>query len=99
MKKSNSLFITLFLLAIIAFSACADVSPHAADAVTSNPYGFWSGLWHGWITTFSFIGSLFSDNIAIYAIDNNGVWYDLGFVLGIGGSGSTISSVAQKRYS
>lgn len=50
-----------------------------------HTYGFWAGLWHGMIAPFAWIGSLFYDDIAIYAINNNGGWYDFGFVLGIGG--------------
>ena len=73
------------LLVALLFTGCADVSPHVTDCITSNPYGFWSGLWHGMIVPFSWIGSLFSDDIAIYAYNNNGGWYDFGFVLGIGG--------------
>lgn len=42
-------------------------------------------MWHGLIIVFSFFGSIFSDDIAIYAIYNNGGWYDFGFVLGVGG--------------
>jgi hypothetical protein len=34
------------------------------------------------IMTFSFIGSLFSDDIAIYAVNNNGAWYNFGFIGG-----------------
>ena len=45
------------------------------------------------IILFSWIVSLFSDEIAIYAVYNNGAWYDFGFVLGIGSvGGSTIYS-------
>jgi hypothetical protein len=83
---------TLFLvLVILLLTSCADVSPHVNVCITDDPYGFWSGLWHGIITPFSWIGSLFSDNIAIYAYDNNGGWYDFGFILGIGslGGGTT----------
>ena len=73
------------------FTGCASVSPHAVDCVTSNSYGFWGGLWHGLILPFDWIGSLFSDDIAIYAYNNNGGWYDFGFILGsgtlIGGAG------------
>ncbi len=60
------------LLCVGLFTACADVSPHVADCVTSDSYGFWGGLWHGMIAPFSLIGSLFSDDIAIYAYNNNG---------------------------
>ncbi|MFW5847508.1 MAG: hypothetical protein ACOCVF_01125 [bacterium] len=84
MKKSL-VILSLLTLVVVLFSGCADVSPHAETCVTSDPYGFWGGLWHGLILPFSWIGSLFSDNIAIYALDNNGGWYDFGFFLGVGG--------------
>lgn len=83
---------TLYLvLVVFLFTACADVSPHVETYITSDPHGFWGGLWHGMIVPFSWIGSLFSDDIAIYAYDNNGGWYDFGFILGIGAlSGGTV---------
>lgn len=53
--------------------------------------GFWKGLWHGFISFFTFIISLFNDRVTIYEIHNNGGWYNLGFLLGVmffyGGSG------------
>ena len=89
MKKLNfttKTAIALYaMLAVVLFTGCADVSPHVEDYITSSPYGFWGGLWHGLILPFAWIGSLFSDNIAIYAYNNNGGWYDFGFVLGVGG--------------
>jgi hypothetical protein len=84
MKKK---ILLLFTLTIILFS-CADVA-HVDECLTDDPYGFWSGLWHGWIVLISWVGSLFSDDIAIYAVNNNGGWYDFGFILGIGGLGFT----------
>ena len=68
-----------------------------ADTVTLNtgidPVGFWYGFWHGAIVFFSWIGSLFCDDIAIYAVYNNGGWYDFGFALGVGAlTGSAKSS-------
>ena len=83
--RTKLIYITGILFTILLFTACADVSPHVEVCVTNNPYGFWSGLWHGMIVPISWIGSLFSDNIAIYAYDNSGGWYDFGFLLGIGG--------------
>lgn len=83
--NNKKIYILYILLVAILFMGCADVSPHVETCITSNPYGFWSGLWHGIIMPFSWIGSLFSDDIAIYAYNNNGGWYDFGFVLGIGG--------------
>jgi len=95
MKNLNrKLSYTLYmLLAAVLFTGCADVTPIEACAI-DEPYGFLGGLWHGIIAPFSFIGSLFSDSIALYAVNNNGGWYDFGFVLGAGilfGGGSSAS--------
>lgn len=79
----KSLLMIMSISLLLMFSSCADVTP-IKDCVIDNPYGFWSGLWHGIISPLSFIGSLFSDNIAMYAVNNNGSWYDFGFVLGFG---------------
>ena len=45
--------------------------------------GFWAGLWHGLICIITFIISLFTDSVGVYEINNNGNWYNFGFVLGI----------------
>jgi len=95
LTKKLSYAIYIVLVAFI-FTGCADVSPHVETCVTSNPYGFWSGLWHGMILPFSWIGSLFSDDIAIYAYNNNGGWYDFGFMLGIGGLSSSATKTVSK---
>lgn len=86
MRKLSIIAVTLI------FTSCADVTVISECAV-NTPYGFWSGLWHGFIAPISFIGSLFIDDIAMYAVNNNGGWYNFGFVLGagiltIGGSNS-----------
>jgi hypothetical protein len=86
----------LLVLLVMSLFSCADVSPHVSVCITSNAYGFWGGLWHGMIFPFSWIGSLFSDNIAIYAYNNNGGWYDFGFILGLVGVLGGGSSKASK---
>ena len=83
MKKQIFLF-ALIVLALFTFAGCADVE-FVEACVSTEPYGFWGGLWHGIIAPFAWIGSLFFDDIAIYAVNNNGGWYDFGFILGIGG--------------
>ncbi|GAB1454381.1 hypothetical protein MASR2M47_44370 [Draconibacterium sp.] len=85
--------VLIFVSILFLFSACAKVTDVQA-CVTDQPYGFLFGLWHGIIAPLSFFGSLFSDNIAMYAVNNNGGWYDFGFVLGAGilfGGGSRAS--------
>jgi hypothetical protein len=44
-------------------------------------------LWHGIIAPASFVVSLFSDNVAVWAVNNNGGWYTFGFLIGVGGLG------------
>ena len=82
MKKTNIL-IFIALIAIVALTGCAhsnntDVTIQAGEHI----YGFWGGTWHGIISGLSFIGSLFDDSIKVYAVNNNGHWYDFGFVGG-----------------
>jgi hypothetical protein len=86
--------LALLLLLVILLPGCANVTP-IDPSVTAKPYGFLGGLCHGIIAPFSFIGSLIDDDIAMYAVNNNGGWYDFGFVLGagilFGGSGKAKS--------
>ena len=62
-------------------TACA--ATQAPGRVEAVAHGFWLGLWHGFIFPVAFIGSLFVDNVALYAVPNNGGWYDFGYFLGI----------------
>lgn len=75
--------IAAVMIGAVVLAGCADVTN--IDACRpADPYGFLWGLWHGLIAPVSFFGSLLSDSIAMYAINNNGGWYDFGFVLGTG---------------
>ena len=60
---------------------CAD-QVSFIEAAVHGEVGFWYGLWHGMILPFAWVISLFDADVAIYAIYNNGGWYDFGFVLG-----------------
>ena len=61
------------------------------------PAGFWAGLWHGLITPIAFFVSLFNPNIGIYETNNNGRWYNFGYILGIsssfGGGGASSTHI------
>ncbi|MFL6849229.1 MAG: hypothetical protein ACJ8EH_00035 [Sphingomicrobium sp.] len=72
----------LALLAIaLMLSACA--ATQAPDAVAPAAPGFLYGLWHGFIFPVAWIVSLFTDKVAVYAVPNNGGWYDFGYFLGV----------------
>lgn len=87
--------IILFLF-VVLMTGCADTEQIQAS-LTGHTYGFWGGLWHGLIAFFGFIGSLFSDDIAVYAVNNNGGWYDFGFCLGVGTLSSGSVSAGSRR--
>jgi hypothetical protein len=69
--------------AMLLLSACA--ATQAPDAVTHDPNtpGFLLGLWHGFIFPVAWVISLFADKVAVYAVPNDGGWYDFGYFLGI----------------
>jgi hypothetical protein len=75
--------------------SCAQVQPNVVNCLQGHVYGFWGGLLHGIIAPFAFIGSLFSDSISVWAVNNNGGWYTFGFLIGIGGF--SITSCKAKR--
>jgi len=66
--------------ALAALSACATQS---AAAVAPAAPGFLLGLWHGFIFPVAWVLSLFMPEVAVYAVPNNGGWYDFGYFLGI----------------
>ncbi len=82
-KRIVGVIILIIVIALFALTSCADVSQvQQCLPPTEHTYGFWGGTWHGMIMVPSFIGSLISDDIAVYAVNNNGGWYDFGFVGG-----------------
>lgn len=94
------MLLALFLTVTLSFTSCAEPEVIDECVQVEDASGFWSGLWHGMIAPISFIGSLIWDTVAIYDVNNNGGWYNFGFVLGIGafsGGGSAASSRRRNR--
>ena len=89
MKTTNLQKILLPLLiisGIIVLTGCAH-NETVEQCLSGHQYGFLGGLWHGFIAPFDFIGMLFDKDITMYAQNNNGGLYALGFLLGSGGWG------------
>jgi hypothetical protein len=84
--SSGNLLTAIILLILIIFTGCADNEP-VKQCLTGHTYSFFGGLWHGFIAPFDFIGMLFSEKITMYAQNNDGGLYALGFLLGSGGWG------------
>jgi hypothetical protein len=79
-KKMRYVLLSLFV--VLFFTGCADAVNYTIYQY-HEPVGFWYGLWHGAIAGVSFVVSLFDDSVSVYAIYNNGGWYDFGFLIGL----------------
>jgi hypothetical protein len=98
MKKSVSnknQILVFILVSFILLEGCAN-NEAVKLCLTGHTYGFLGGLWHGFIAPFDFIGMLFNEKITMYAQNNNGGLYALGFLLGSGGWGFFGSKGANK---
>ena len=72
----------LLIGALLLLGACA-AGPNELVDTGPDPAGFWLGLWQGLISPITFIVSLFTSSVNIYEVQNNGNWYDFGFMLGV----------------
>ena len=92
MRKHYLIFIVI-LVTVFVIAACTPGENTAMDIPSPDGKvaGFLLGIWHGIIAPVTFIISLFTAQISMYEVHNNGGWYDFGFVLGasilFGGSG------------
>ena len=68
-------------IAPLTLAACA--ATQASGAVAPQAPGFLMGLWHGFIFPAAWVVSLFLPKVAVYAVPNDGGWYDFGYFLGI----------------
>lgn len=88
------LLLVAVVVATLALSSCA-AGPNPSAGAGEEAAGFWLGLWHGIILPVTFVISLFTDNVSVYEVANNGNWYDFGFFVGVamslgGGGGAGV---------
>lgn len=102
LKKSYSYQITI-LISILIISGCA--SHYTPDAIY-DPYGFFWGIWHGFIFPFSLAANIISwvlslfdihvfEDIQIIGRPNTGLFYYLGFILGLSSGSGGVSTVSR----
>ena len=87
---------SLILVSVIILLPGCATNETIEQCLTGHTYCFLGGLWHGFIAPFDFIGMLFNKDITMYAQNNNGGLYALGFLLGSGGWGFFGSKGASK---
>ena len=79
MKTKKIFNILLIVIVVILITSCVP----GGEKFQESSAGFFMGLWHGFISLFTFIISLFVDSVGIYEINNSGGWYNFGFILGV----------------
>ena len=101
MKEFKNLFgitLILYVFACMALlSGCAN-NEVVTPCLTGYTYGFLGGLWHGIIAPIDLVMMLFSNEVTVYAQNNNGAWYAFGFIIGSGGWGVLGNKATSKRH-
>ncbi len=100
MEKKMILACMIIVLLLIACAAGPNEMLNTKNK-EGKVAGFWQGLWHGFISMFTFLISLFNKNVNVYEVCNNGGWYNFGFILGVmiffgGGSGKATKVTCSK---
>ena len=86
-QTKNKLFTGLaFLFLLVVLASCAN-KESVEPCLTGYKFGFLGGIWHGIIAPVDFVLMFFRDDITVYAQNNSGAWYALGFLIGSGGWG------------
>ncbi len=78
MKRQHIAISLALLLCLVVLGSCAPAGN------TNKEYGFLSGIGHGFVFIFAVIGKLFGGDHGLYASNNTGFFYWLGFLFGLG---------------
>jgi hypothetical protein len=73
--------LSALFVALLALAACA--AHQSSATVAPQAPGFLLGVWHGFIFPIAWIVSLFTSDVSVYAVPNNGGWYNFGYFIGI----------------
>jgi hypothetical protein len=78
---SRTIRLSALFVVTLALAACA--AHQASSTVAPQAPGFLLGVWHGFIFPIAWIVSLFMHDVSVYAVPNNGGWYNFGYFIGI----------------
>jgi len=91
MKKKHLLLGALFMLLIFTLSACAPLG------ATEKQYGFLYGFIHGLLFYVAVISKLLGMEFDLYAQNNTGLMYWIGYTIGVFGFGGGIFGSRRRR--
>ncbi len=86
--------VLIMVVVICTLSSCMA----QAQPTTTEPAGFFMGIWHGWIAPIALIVRLFNPDIRIYETNNTGWWYEAGFYIAIIGGFGGISLARGRKH-
>ena len=78
----KKIFVLSIVVILISFTVTGCI-PGDGKYTSTDPAGFFSGIWHGWVAPISLVLGLFNKDIRVYEIINTGWWYDFGFYIAI----------------
>jgi hypothetical protein len=92
--------VLLLLLVLVLSSGCAH---HYTPENFTDPYGFFSGIWHGMVFPYSLFANIVSWALSILGVDflssvqiigrpNTGLFYYVGFFFGLSAYGGAATS-------
>jgi hypothetical protein len=86
MKTKHLLPFALLFLVLLTMISCAPLG------ATEKQYGFFYGIIHGLLLYPAIISKVLGMDFDLYAQNNTGFWYWLGFAIGVFGFGGGIFS-------
>lgn len=104
-NNSNKAYARAIIIIAIVFLLTGCANHYAPDAMY-DPYGFFSGIWHGFVFPLSLAANIISwilslldihvfENIEIIGRPNTGIFYYLGFAIGISSGSGGASTVVR----
>ena len=85
--QTKHLFLGIALLAVVlTLASCAPIG------MSEQRYGFLYGILHGWLLYAAVISKVLGMDFDIYAHNNTGLWYWVGYALGVFSIGGGIFS-------
>ncbi len=95
MKRRLLVVACLLALCAVLLAGCIP----GDGSYETDPAGFFSGVWHGWVAPVSLVIGIFNHNIRVYEPINTGWWYDFGFYIAVisGFGGLSLSRHAARR--
>jgi hypothetical protein len=75
--------VVLSTLVLLQLAGCAPGANELENLGGPDEAGFWQGVWHGVISPITFLVSLFTPDVNVFEVHNDGTWYTVGFMLGL----------------